>query len=75
MVLEAGARTAGEARRADSMADRRRVLIGAAVLAVIVRLVPTLIHGGWLGLGRYDDGVYLGMSCRCCTGSCRTATW
>lgn len=21
-----------------------------------------LIHGGWLGLGRYDDGVYLGMS-------------
>lgn len=62
MVLEGGARAAGDSQRAATEVVRRRVLIGVAVLAVVVRLVPTLVQGGWLGLGRYDDGVYLGMS-------------
>ena len=34
----------------------------AVIAALLMTLMPTLIHGGWLGLGRYDDGVYLGMS-------------
>ncbi|MBT9254430.1 DUF2029 domain-containing protein [Phycicoccus sp. KQZ13P-1] len=60
MVLEAGGER--DLRRSDANRVCCRVLIGVAVLAVVVRLVPTLMHGGWLGLGRYDDGVYLGIS-------------
>lgn len=37
-------------------------LAAVAVMAMVVRSLPTILNWGWLALGRYDDGVYLGMS-------------
>lgn len=52
----------GSGSAASSRISRRWLFAGIAILAFVVRLVPSLIGGGLGSYGRYDDGVYYAAS-------------